>query len=577
MKLVIKPEFNKQELKAGSYQITQHGGSLVYYNTRLIRTDIRAICVGVTHEYYNIPSPHTMEKLHSLSIVDIGDGGAKADKFERDIRLLTKGLEDDPKNQRYMFYLANSYRDFGKKREAIVWYKKRIETGGWDEEIWNAYYHIGNCHHALNEFEHAVYYWLEAYNFRPSRAESVYKIVNYYRTYSKHSLALQFCLIGKSIKYPSNDVLFIEKPVYDYLFDYELSIIAYYTKYPINHTMMTNLLGIGYSYDNIMANYNFYINTLKDTKGTIIKCFDDKVEMNVNKKLNKFASSTPCIVPICNGTTNKYKYMMNLRYVNYKVGNKGEYTLENNDGIVITLNKSLMLDKDLNIVESRMFDIGDTSTSYIGYEDIRMCLVNNKYIYQGMIKDDIKNVFRIGIGEYNVEKAKLDMVVYDSPYERRCEKNWALFEKENELHAIYEYNPLTVIKFNKDEKNVYIVSKDSNIPAIFKQLRGSTCGVHVKGTTSDKDELWFVAHIVSVVPNTVRRYYHVIVVLDYNTLKYKKTSHLFKFDNKQSIEYCLGLVVESDRILMSYSIFDNSSYVGNYDRKELCEKIGLCD
>jgi tetratricopeptide (TPR) repeat protein len=582
MKLVIKPEFNKESLKAGSYQITQQGGTLVYYNTRLIRSDIGATCVGVTHEYYNIPPPHTTDKLNSLSIIDIGDGGAKADKFERDIRLLTKGLEEDPKNQRYMFYLANSYRDRGDsegKREAIVWYKKRIEMGGWDEEIWNAYYHIGNCHYALKEFDQAIYTWLEAYNFRPTRAESIYKIVNHYRMYSKHTIALQFCLIGKSIKFPTNDLLFIEKPVYEYLFDYELSIIAYYTKYPINHTMITNLLALGYNYDNVMSNYSFYINTLKDISGCIIKNFSDKTEMIVKGKNNKFVSSSPCIIPF------EDRYLMNLRYVNYKVGSKGEYTLENNDGIVITLNKWILLDKDLNVmkngineIESKFFEIGDQTHSFIGFEDVRMCPVKDnsgktRIMYQGMVKNDEKNHFRIGVGQYDNKKSGLDCVVYDSPNNRRCEKNWALFEKDSELYAIYEYDPLTIIKFGNDNK-VTIVSKDDDIPAILKQFRGSTCGVRVVGSDGN-DELWFVVHIVSAVPNNVRRYYHAFVVLDYKTLKFKKMSHLFKFDNKQSIEYCLGLVVEKEKVLMSYSIHDSSSFVGTYDRKELCKKLGF--
>ena len=56
-------------------------------------------------------------------IVDIGDGGSKADKFERDIKLLTQGIKDEPDNSRYYFYLANSYHDSGKNDEAIEFYK----------------------------------------------------------------------------------------------------------------------------------------------------------------------------------------------------------------------------------------------------------------------------------------------------------------------------------------------------------------------------------------------------------------------------------------------------------------------
>jgi len=243
--------------------------------------------------------------------------------------------------------------------------------------------------------------------------------------------------------------------------------------------------------------------------------------------------------------------------------------LDNNDGRVISLNKSCILDKNLKIIESKMFETGDETNSFIGYEDVRMCNVNNQYIFQGMIKDDKKNIFQIGLGTYKPTEDEIRMDAYESPYNRRCEKNWALFEKENELHAIYEYDPLTIVKFNKEEKKLDILSKDNEIPAIFKQFRGSSCGVRVE------DELWFVVHIVSVVPNMIRKYYHAIVILDYKTLKYKKMSYLFKFDNKQSVEYCLGLVVEKERILMSYSIFDNSSYIGSYDRTTFCKTLGL--
>ena len=44
--------------------------------------------------------------LKDLSIDDRGDGGCKEDKFERDERLLRQGLEEEPNNGRFLFYLA---------------------------------------------------------------------------------------------------------------------------------------------------------------------------------------------------------------------------------------------------------------------------------------------------------------------------------------------------------------------------------------------------------------------------------------------------------------------------------------
>jgi len=129
MKLVIK-EFDRTKLTMPAYSLLQKNGGLEYYNTRIVKTGIGVRCVGPTHEYYDIPNGGQSGKLGSLLIEDIGDGGAKADKFERDIRLLSKSLELDPNNPRTHFYLGNSYRDTGKNVEAIQSYKRRVELGG---------------------------------------------------------------------------------------------------------------------------------------------------------------------------------------------------------------------------------------------------------------------------------------------------------------------------------------------------------------------------------------------------------------------------------------------------------------
>ena len=110
----IEPTFNKQNLSKDAYMIIQKGGGLNYHNTRLIRLDIDAKCIGPTHEYYDLPPGSQNEKLESIWIEDIGDGGSKTNKFERDIKLLQDGIKDEPNNGRYYFYLANSYFNTGR-------------------------------------------------------------------------------------------------------------------------------------------------------------------------------------------------------------------------------------------------------------------------------------------------------------------------------------------------------------------------------------------------------------------------------------------------------------------------------
>jgi tetratricopeptide (TPR) repeat protein len=558
MVLVVSPEFKKEDLKEGAYQITQQGGTLVYYNTRLIKSTIAATCVGPTHEYYNIPHGYQTAKLLTLSIHDIGDGGAKADKFERDIRLLKGGLDTEPRNGRYMFYLANSYRDNGKKDEAIEWYKKRIDVGGWAEEIWNSAYHIGTCYKDLKKDAEAIYWWLEAYNLRPTRAESILQLTKHYRVAGKHTLALNFYKIGKEIPFPKEDVLFIEKDVYEYLFDYEFMVIAYYVRCPLDHRSILKLIGNNYCYENVMSNYLFYVPTLKKIGKAQIVSFTRTVSKMIGGVEREFYSCNPSLVSYKDG------YLMNLRMANHKITPTGGYTVGVMDTKIVTYNIRMKLDKDLKCFEEIALDTPITDTQYLGCEDIRM-LGGEPVFYAGMTQDSVTKALVMGSGVYAEDSLELSYAGCKSPTGRACEKNWALFRrKTGEVEFIYEWSPLTIV-----DRSGSIISKNTKVPAWFRHLRGSSCGV------SWKNELWFLTHVVSHVHNAPRIYYHMIVVLHAETLEYIRNSYLFQFDGEKTVEYALGLVVEEDRILISYSKFDCEALIGAYPFGEFCFTIGL--
>jgi hypothetical protein len=54
-------------------------------------------------------------------------------------------------------------------------------------------------------------------------------------------------------------------------------------------------------------------------------------------------------------------------------------------------------------------------------------------------------------------------------------------------------------------------------------------------------------------------------------LSLKRYSAPFKFEGEK-IEYCLGLVVEKDRVIMTYSTWDRTTKIGVYDKKYM-EKL----
>jgi glycosyltransferase involved in cell wall biosynthesis len=113
--------FDKRLLHAHKYMVTQNSDNLSYSNIRILSALVDWTCIGLTHEYWKENTHQTKYKdeiiaatLTSIRIIDLEDGGCKHDKYERDARLLSRGLEDTTIEQslkiRYTFYLAQTYK-----------------------------------------------------------------------------------------------------------------------------------------------------------------------------------------------------------------------------------------------------------------------------------------------------------------------------------------------------------------------------------------------------------------------------------------------------------------------------------
>ena len=225
----------KNSLK--NYPLTlvyQYGNHIIYPNIRFIRGDTWIMCHGPTHEFYagtDITTGMGIEKkviIHDCSIEDVGDGGAKSDKFTRDIRLLQDALREDPKNTRYWFYLANSYKNSGAIEDAIKAYKKRIDLKGWVEEIFMSHLYMGECYELLEDRASAMLTYLQGYHALPVRSETLYRACVLSRKMGLYHVSQMMALQGKKIPIPSYPALFLETQVYTYLFDEEISIYSYY-------------------------------------------------------------------------------------------------------------------------------------------------------------------------------------------------------------------------------------------------------------------------------------------------------------------------------------------------------------
>lgn len=342
---------------------------------------------------------------------------------------------------------------------------------------------------------------------------------------------------------------------------YEYSVFGYYIGVRnINEQVVTILNKCNDStiITSVLSNMKFYPNILKSEK---IYDFTFTLKHKINNIEYKFNSSSSCIIPYNGG------YLLNVRLVNYIIDSEGSYI--NCDKHIISLYKSIILSKDFVKLDETLIDIDYVDRRYIGIEDVRIFkneCEQDKILFTGT---GYHNNDTVGVvcGEYNEVN-----YIYGKPINSieikpafnpnsACEKNWTYVKYKGETHMIYNWFPLKICQVNKSTSKLDLV-EERVMPAIFKNARGSSCGYNYKDSIGN-DEVWFVVHLVSY--EKPLYYYHMLAVFDLN-MNLLRYSAPFKFEG-DCIEYCIGLVVEEERVIIPYSTMDRTCKVAIYSKK----------
>jgi hypothetical protein len=546
------PQFDKSGFQADVISVLQGNNSFQYYNTRLIRRSVDVTVKSPTHEYYDIchnnGSWNAPESF--LFIDDIGDGGSKSDKYERDIRLLSKGLEDEPTNGRYMFYLANSYFDIANYEMALVNYQRLVANGSWIEEVFYSYYRMGTCFLKLNKDSEALNAWMMGYQVLPSRAETLYEIIRYYRYRGKSKLCELFWNTAKKIKYPKDCHLFIHKDIYQYRLLEEYCIFCYYlNQRNVSREMfyLMNTVPQGEIYS-LFNNYKFYQPILIPIESINIGKMFSEFNAEVFGKNYSFIASTPSIVSMDN------EFIVNVRFVNYRINSDGSYPWYDH---IVTLNKKLVFDHLLRLKSTTdVVDLNLTDRHYVGTEDIKLMNYNNEIYYTGTSLHKNGNLGIVGGKYFN----NLSPDEYKYRDQCDCEKNW-VYIPGNSLRMIYKWFPLT---YGSLVGNELICMETKEMPQLFSLARGSTNGCQFR------NEIWFLVHYVHHNGGEPRHYYHSFVVFDLE-MNLKRYSRPIKFTSGE-IEYACGLAVEARRVIITHSVWDRESHIKVYS-KDMIEEL----
>ncbi|MFI5334311.1 MAG: glycosyltransferase, partial [Chlamydiales bacterium] len=231
--LEFDPDFERPIFTADLYHMWRGTKDFSYLKPQIVKASLPWKWVGVTHEYLGCDKPYTSETLEHVKYVSIDDGATRSlgvEKYWKNVKLLEEGLKKEPNNERYAFYLAESYRDAGEKGKALEWFQKRINMGGWAEEIFWARLQIALLLHGMGLPPSVVIEsYLNAHNFRPHRIEPIYYLAQLYNEQGEHKKAYQLIKKRELMEQPSQkDSLFNMDWMEEYGLLFQLSISSYF-------------------------------------------------------------------------------------------------------------------------------------------------------------------------------------------------------------------------------------------------------------------------------------------------------------------------------------------------------------
>jgi len=248
----------------GAYFLPIHFGPQIYDSARLARADNRWRYVGSTHEVLRGPNGSAVQVRvpgpfikHDLTHRDAkGQRGA----WERDLDLLGNALRTDPSDTRATFYLAQTFECLGRYEQALSMYRKRVELGGWKEEVYEAKFRIARVRHLLgHSWAEVQQSYLDAYAFSPTRAEPLHAIAQHWCEEKNWPLTYMFAWTGAQIAYPKDSHLFVDAGVYETKLADLLATSAYYVgEYEMGRAAAANLLARYPDNERYLRNFEFY-------------------------------------------------------------------------------------------------------------------------------------------------------------------------------------------------------------------------------------------------------------------------------------------------------------------------------
>lgn len=554
-------EARRKEL-SGAYRVRIAPGH--YYHPLVMRTGMGWRYKWRTHEC--AMGPNVGDAIPG--VVVHRDRGARTDeewrvRWTRDLDLLNRDREADPSDPRPYFYLGQTHECLGQFAQALVFFERRAEMGGYYDEIYEAKFRVAKMKAKLDRpWSEIQQSYLDAYAHDPRRAEPLYAISEHWYDKGQHHIARIFSVAAAELPKPATD-LFLDEEIYRWRAADRAAISSFYAgRKDDGRYWADQAVAARPGDERLRANRAFYAQSANELFGSSARAIEFTPEAGWN-------ASNPSIY------SEGGRVRCVVRTVNYKIVN-GSYVTPPGDivldegryrGWQVIRTRNFLLDLDADLKTTRVVELVDATklarTGYPvhGFEDARLFAWNGTWWATATVCDFTEDGDReIALLQLAEDGSVTRAEPLRGPWSAQAQKNWMPFVDGDRARFVYASHPTTIFELVQTEKGNAIAAQSADGGFGHGRLRGGSQGVRIDGG-------WlFVVHDVAF-PGSGRFYLHRFVQFD-DQMKLVAMTDPFYFE-RLGIEFCAGLAQVGDKLVASYAVNDGSARLGVFDWREI--------
>lgn len=218
-----------------AFHVRTRQGSCVWPSARVVRADAGWRYVGAVHEVLCHPErPAPSITIPGVTIRhEPGPVSAERSRarWERDLDLLRRDVEADPKNARAVYYRALTLLRLGQHAHAFAAFTHRLTIGGFWQERYDSAYERARISGESGNDPNFITGMLDAHAIDPRRAEPLVELARHYLTRDPSGFGPAFTFARRAFdlaQHPPEDALFLHADVYEWRAASVLAWAAWY-------------------------------------------------------------------------------------------------------------------------------------------------------------------------------------------------------------------------------------------------------------------------------------------------------------------------------------------------------------